>query len=59
MVHAHSLAARILANIMIWSILGFGCNFLLVFKDYTMGIELAVLCLCEFQCSISIDCTVC
>lgn len=47
MVHAQSLAARILANIAIWSILGFGCFFLLTFKDYTMGLELAILSLCK------------
>jgi hypothetical protein len=48
MVHAHSLAARILANIAIWGILVLGVFFLLVFKDYTMGFELAVLSLCKF-----------
>ena len=47
MVHAHSLPARILANIAIWGILGFGGFFLLAFKDYTMGFELAVLSLCK------------
>jgi len=45
MVHAHSLPARILANIAIWGILGFGGFFLLAFKDYTMGFELAILSL--------------
>jgi len=45
MVHARSLPARILANIAIWGILGFGIFFLLVFKDYTMGFELAILSL--------------
>lgn len=45
MVNAQSLAARILANIAIWSILGFGIFFLLAFKDYTMGFELAILSL--------------
>jgi len=45
MVHAHTLAARILANIAIWGILGFGGFFILAFKDYTMGFELAILSL--------------
>jgi Fungal protein of unknown function (DUF1774) len=49
MVHAHSLAARILANIAIWGILVFGVFFLLAFKDYSMGFELAVLSLCKFE----------
>jgi len=43
MVHAHSLAARILANIAIWGILAYGMFFLVTFKDYTMGFELSVL----------------
>ncbi|KAF7505879.1 hypothetical protein GJ744_012501 [Endocarpon pusillum] len=44
-VHAHSLVARIFANIAIWSILLYGGFFLLAFKDYTMGFELAILSL--------------
>ncbi|KAI9677733.1 MAG: hypothetical protein M1829_002505 [Trizodia sp. TS-e1964] len=43
MVNAHSLAARILANIAIWGILVYGAFYLVVFKDYTMGIELSIL----------------
>lgn len=45
MVNAHSLAARILANIVIWGILFLGAFFILTFKDYTIGIELAILSL--------------
>ena len=45
MVNATSLPARILANIAIWSILGIGVFFVLGFKDYTMGFELAILSL--------------
>lgn len=45
MVNARSLAARILANITIWGILGLGSFYVLIFKDYTMGFELAVLSL--------------
>jgi len=45
MVNAHSLPARILANIVIWGILVFGAFFILTFKDYTMGFELAILSL--------------
>ncbi|MCJ1387332.1 hypothetical protein MMC18_000174 [Xylographa bjoerkii] len=43
MVNAQNLAARILANIVIWGILGFGLFFLAAFKDYTMGFELSIL----------------
>lgn len=43
-VNAHSLIARIFANIMIWSILGYGFFFLVAYKDYTMGFELSILC---------------
>ncbi|KAF1344243.1 hypothetical protein BDV97DRAFT_380100 [Delphinella strobiligena] len=42
-VNAHSLAARIAANIFIWSILGYGFFFLVAYKDYTMGFNLSVL----------------
>jgi len=37
MVHCHSLACRILANIAIWSFMVFGGFFLLIFKDYYVG----------------------
>ncbi|MCJ1409647.1 hypothetical protein MMC19_003729 [Ptychographa xylographoides] len=43
MVNAQNLAARILANIAVWGILGYGLFFLAAFKDYTMGFELSVL----------------
>jgi len=45
MVNAHTLPARIVANIFIWGILVLGGFFVLTFKDYTMGIELAILSL--------------
>jgi len=45
MVHAHSLAARIVANVFIWSWLGFGLFYLVIFKDYTVGFEIATLAL--------------
>jgi hypothetical protein len=47
MVNAQSLPARILANIAIWGILALGAFYLLAFKDYTIGFELAILSLCE------------
>lgn len=47
MVGAHGLAARILANLAIWSILGFGFAFLVAFKDYTMGFNLSILTACK------------
>ncbi|OAL27705.1 hypothetical protein AYO22_03371 [Fonsecaea multimorphosa] len=42
---ATKLPARIVANIFIWGILMLGGFFLAVFKDYTMGFELAILAL--------------
>jgi Fungal protein of unknown function (DUF1774) len=45
MVNAHSLPARIVANVAIWGILAFGAFFIFAFKDYTMGFELAILSL--------------
>lgn len=47
MVNAQTLIARIFANIAIWGILVFGAFFVYVFKDYTMGFELAILSLCK------------
>ncbi|KAI9880577.1 MAG: hypothetical protein M1830_002276 [Pleopsidium flavum] len=43
MVGAHSLPARIIANVAIWAILGYGTLFLVAFKDYTIGFELTIL----------------
>jgi hypothetical protein len=43
-----TLAARIVANIFIWGILLLGAFFLVTFKDYTMGLSLAILALCKF-----------
>jgi len=44
-VNAKNFAARIVANIFIWGILGVGAFHTLIFKDYTMGFELAFLSL--------------
>ena len=41
MVHCHSLACRILANVFIWEILALGGVLLLVFRDWTIGLALA------------------
>ncbi|KAF2798142.1 DUF1774-domain-containing protein [Melanomma pulvis-pyrius CBS 109.77] len=41
--HPDHLPARIVANIFIWGILGYGVFFLAAFKDYTIGFELSVL----------------
>lgn len=38
-----SLVARIFANIFVWSILGYGLFFIILYKDYTMGFALTVL----------------
>jgi len=42
-VNAHTLPARILANVAIWGILVYGLFFLVTFKDYTMGFALSIL----------------
>ena len=49
MVDAQSLAARILANVAIWSILLYGIFFMGAFKDYAIGFELAILSACAFD----------
>jgi len=41
--HHATLAARILANIAIWSILVYGLFFLVIYKDYTIGFALSIL----------------
>lgn len=48
MVGAQSLAARILANVAIWSILLIGVFYMGAFKDYSIGFELAILSACAF-----------
>ena len=44
-VNAHTTAAKIAANVAIWSVLLYGLFFLLAFKDYSMGFELSLLLL--------------
>lgn len=44
-VNARNLPARIVANIAIWGILGVGGFYIIAFKDYTIGFELAILTL--------------
>ena len=44
-VNAQNLAARIVANLFIWGILAIGVFYLVIFKDYTIGFELAILSL--------------
>lgn len=46
MVGAQGLAARIIANIAIWSILLYGTFFMAAFKDHSMGFELTILTAC-------------
>ena len=53
MVGAQSLAARILANVVIWSVLFYGFFFIGAFKDYPVGFELAILSACAFDGHIS------
>ena len=43
MVNAHNLAARITANVFVWTWLLFGGYFLVVYRDYTMGFSMSVL----------------
>lgn len=49
MVHAHSLPARIAANIFIWAFLGYGLFFLVAFRDWTMGVCMSYLAACKFR----------
>lgn len=56
-VHARHLPARILANIAIWGILAVGGFYILAFKDYTMGFELAILSLCKLTAVVLRICT--
>ncbi|KAI1470956.1 DUF1774-domain-containing protein [Daldinia caldariorum] len=41
--HPASLVARIFGNIFIWSILVYGLFYIVIYKDYTMGLSLSVL----------------
>lgn len=41
--HPDALVARIFANIFVWSIFVYGMFFLVMYKDYTMGLSLSVL----------------
>lgn len=41
--HPENLIPRVVANVFIWGILGYGLFFLAAFKDYTIGFELSVL----------------
>lgn len=45
MVNACDLAARVIANVAVWSILVYGLYFLAIFGDYTIGFEMAWLSL--------------
>ena len=50
-VDAQNLPARILANVAVWGWLVYGLFFLIVYKDWTMGLALSVLTACEcFPC---------
>lgn len=51
MVNAHTAAARIIANIVIWGILLYGLFFLVAFKDHAMGWEMFVLSLGSYKIS--------
>jgi len=42
-VHSHHFAARIVANIFIWTWAVYGAFYLVVFKDWTMGFALSIL----------------
>ena len=43
MVDAHNLAAKVTANVFVWSILGYGLFLLAAFKDCSIGFELSIL----------------
>ena len=54
MVGAQALAARIVANVAIWSILLYGTFFMGAFKDYPVGFELAILSTGAFGSQLSL-----
>lgn len=54
-VNAHSLVARVFANIAIWGILVYGMFFLVAYKDYTMGFELSILAAGKCTCETPVD----
>ncbi|KAK4034219.1 hypothetical protein C8A01DRAFT_18942 [Parachaetomium inaequale] len=41
--HSGTLVARVFANVFVWSVLGYGLFFIILYKDYTMGFALSVL----------------
>lgn len=47
MVGAHHTAARLVANVFVWSFLGFGLSFLVAFQDYIMGFSISILTACK------------
>ncbi len=49
MVNARNLAARVIANVAVWSILVYGLYFLAIFGDYTIGFEMSWLSLGKFS----------
>lgn len=50
MVNVHTLLARVVANVFVWSFLLYGVFFLAAFKDTVMGFALAFLTMCESCC---------
>ena len=47
MVNSHRLPARVIANLAIWGVLFEGAFFVLVYKDWTMSMNLAILMICK------------
>ncbi len=45
MVNACDVAAKVIANVAVWSILVYGLYFLVIFGDYTIGFEMSWLSL--------------
>jgi hypothetical protein len=52
-VHSRHFAARIVANIFIWTWAVYGAFYLVVFKDWAMGFALSVLAACEYPLRMS------
>lgn len=57
MVNAHSLAARIVANVAVWTFVSYGAFFVIFFGDWSMGLSLTVLSLCKSRTNPPRHCT--
>ena len=55
MINAHSLPARIVANVFIWALLLYGIFYLIAFRDYVMSFVIVFLVTGEASSSNNVD----